>query len=230
MKDKFLVFLVEKEGTYQDYMRSYLGRSSKFGQRWHFREVGSLLYTVSIESEEGRLKHDTALHCNVAFNVAQNLLDGFRHYSYDLPVWIRESLGHWFERRVSPRWNSFDQNEGSPLQARPAWKWEPLTRSLIASGKYAPFSEAYTWRDFGKITFNDHVALWSRMDFLLSQGNEKWRKFLFAVKGRVDESWMPDQSDLVGATRDALQEAYGLSVLTFDERWAAWVKENYSTQ
>ena len=47
------------------------------------------------------------------------------------------------------------------------------------------------------------------------------------VKGRVDENWSADQSDLVGATRDALREAYGLSPLNFDDRWAEWVKANY---
>ena len=231
MKDKFLVLLVEKEGTYRDYLKHFIGRDSKYGQRWHCKDVGSLLFAVSAESEEGRLKHDTAMHCTVAFNVGQNLLDGFRHYSYDLPVWIREGLGHWFERRVDPKWNSFDQNEGSPADMKTTWKWEPIARRLAtAPGKCAPFPDAYTWRDFGKLTFEDHVAVWSRIDFLLAQDHAKWSKFLFAVKGRVDAQWVPDQSDLVGATRDALQAAYGISVLQFDEKWAEWAKEKYPAQ
>ena len=41
---------------------------------------------------------------------------------------------------------------------------------------------------------------------------------------------MPDQDDLVGATRGAIKKAYNLSVLQFDEKWANWVKENYATQ
>ncbi len=231
MRDKFLVLLFDKEGSFQDYMKSYLGRQSKYGQRWHFKDVSSLIYTVAAESDEGRLKDDTALHGNVAFNVSQNLLDGFRHYSYDLPVWIREGIGHWFERRVSPKFNSFDQNEGSPADVRNTWKWEPYTRRLLSGGgKFATFSEAYAWRDFGSITFDDHVAIWSRVDFMMAQGPEKWQTFLFEIKGRVDANWLPDQNDLVGATRDALQKAYGLSVLSFDEKWAEWVKANYATQ
>jgi hypothetical protein len=212
-------------------MKGYLGRESRFGQRWHSKDVSSLLYTVSTESDDGRLKHDTALHCNVAFNISQNLLDGFRYYSYDLPVWIREGLGHWFERRVDPKWNSFDQTEGSPADMKNTWRWEPYVRNLLhSSGKFAPFPEAYQWRDFGSITFNDHVTLWSRMDWLLAQDHGKWRAFLFEVKGRVTKEWLPDQSDLVGATRDALQKAYGISVLNFDEKWATWVRETYPAQ
>lgn len=230
MKRKFLLLLFEKETPFVQYMRGYLGRDSRFGQRWHFKDISSLLYTVATECDDGRLKHDTALHCNVAFNLAQNLLDGFRFYSYDLPVWIREGLGHWFERNVDPKWNSFDQTEGSPADMRNTWKWEPYTRNLLISGKYAPFAEAYGWRDFGSITFNDHVAIWSRVDFMMAQGPERWRAFLFEIKGRVTKDWLPDQDDLVGATRSAMQNAYGISVLQFDEKWAEWVREHYATQ
>jgi hypothetical protein len=74
------------------------------------------------------------------------------------------------------------------------------------------------------------VAVWSRIDFLFAQDHARWSKFLFAVKGRVDAQWVPDQSDLVGATRDALQAAYGISVLQFDEKWAEWAKEKYPAQ
>ena len=139
MKQKYLLLLFDREGPFLQYMQGYLGRKSLFGQRWHFKDISSLIYTVATDCDHGRLKHDTALHCNVAFNVAQNMLDGFRFYSYDLPVWMREGLGHWFERRVSPKWNSFDQTEGSPADMRSSWKWEPYTRKLLISGKSSQY-------------------------------------------------------------------------------------------
>jgi len=231
MKEKFLVLLFEKMGPFQQYTKDFLGRDTLFGQRWHFTEVGALLFTIAGECDDGRNKDDTALHCALAFNVGQNLLDGFRHYSYELPVWITEGFSHWLCRRVDPHWPNFDQNEGSIADMKKVWRWEPYVRNLVASGgRFAPFPEAYAWRDFGDITFNDHVAIWSRIDWLLSMGPDKWQKFLFLVKGRVDEQWLPDQSDLVGAVRDALQQAYGIPVLDFDRRWGEWVKATYPTQ
>lgn len=231
MKDKYLVLVFEKLGPYQQYMKGFLGRDSKFPQRWHFKETGSLLITMATESGEFPRKHDTALHCSLAFNVGQNLLDGFRFYSYDMPVWIREGWGHWNCRRIDPNWSNFDQNEGSIADMKTTSKWEVYCRGLIGSGKFAPFAEAYQWRDFGDIKFNDHVAIWSRVDWMLSQGPEKWRKFLFAVKGRVNpKDWSADQSDLIGAMRDAIQDAYGVSVLSFDDKWAEWVKATYPSQ
>ncbi len=231
MREKYLVLVFERLGPFQVYMEKYLGRPSKYPQRWHFADTSSILFTCATESDRFPLKHDTALHCALAFNVSQNLLDGFRYYAYDLPVWIREGFGHWNSRRIDPKWSNFDQNEGSVADMRVIEKWDVHCRNLLAStDKYAPFPEVAAWRDFGDISFNDHVMIWSRMDWLMSQGPERWRKFLFAVKGRVDEQWLPDQKDLVGATRDAIKEAYGLSFLNFDERWAEWVKQHYPTQ
>ena len=231
MKDKYLVLLVETMPPYQTYLRDYLGRETKFGQRWHFKDIGCLIYAVSTECDGGRLKHDTSLHCSLAFNVSQCLFDGFRYYNYDLPVWIREGLAHWFERRVDEKWNSYDQTEGSALDLKPTWKWKPLVRAMAGNGnKYAPFVTASAWRDFGDLKFEDHMAVWSRVDFLLAQGPEKWKAFLFDIKGRVNADWSPNQNDLVGAVRDSLQERYGLSPLQFDDKWAEWVKANYPSQ
>ncbi len=231
MKDKYLVLVFEKQGSFRQYMKTYLGRDSATPQRWHFKETSSILFTCATEDDVRPLKHDTALHCALAFNVSQNLIDGFRYYNYDMPVWIREGFGHWNCRRIDPKYPNFDQNEGSLADIKLIDRWEPYCRNLVtANGKFAPFAEAYTWRDFGAITFNDHVAIWSRMDWLMSQGPERWRHFLFQVKGRVDANWGPDQNDLVGATRDALQQAYGVSVLDFDRKWGDWVKATYPSQ
>ncbi|MBL8732609.1 MAG: hypothetical protein JNN13_09605 [Planctomycetes bacterium] len=230
MKDKFLVLVFEKGAVYQQYMKAYLGRDTQHPQRWHFKESSMLLFTMATEDDLFPKKHDTALHCGLAFNVSQNLLDGFRYYGYNLPVWIREGFGHWNWRRIDANWPSYDQDEGSVADMKVVPRWEPYCRALVANGKFTAFAEAAKWRSFGDIKFDDHVAVWSRIDWLIAQGPEQWRKFLFAVKGRTDDNWGPDQSDLVGAVRDALKDAYGLSVLDIDSKWAEWVKTNYPAQ
>jgi hypothetical protein len=230
MKDKYLVLLFEKVPSYQTYLKTFIGRDSKSPQRWHFKESSSILIALPTEDDQFPRRHDTALHCSLVFNASHNLLDGFRYYSYDLPVWIREGFAHWNSRRVDPKWPDFDQNEGSIADMKLIERWEPYCRSLIAGGKVTPFSQVVAWRDFGDIKFNDHVAIWARMDWMMSQGPEKWQKFLFGVKGRVDKNWLPDQSDLVGATRESLQAAYGVSIIDFDTKWADWVRANYPAQ
>jgi hypothetical protein len=229
--NKYLIFLPEKGTTYLDYLKRYIGRTGRFGQRWNFKEVGSLFYGIGGDMEDGRLKHDTAMHSHLCFNIAHNLIDGFRFYSYDLPVWIKEGIGHWFQRQVSEKWNDFDQNEGNLADMKTLWRWQPETRQLLTNGKGAPLSEVMKWRDYGEIKFDDHVLIWSRIDFMMSMGKERFSKFMFLVKGRVEPgTWLPDMKDLVGATRDALQEAYQLSPLSFDEKWKEWVIKTYAAQ
>jgi len=231
MSDKYLVLVIEKAGPYRQYMEKYLGRPTYQPQRWHFVDSSSLLFTCTTESNEFPLKHDTALHCALAFNVSQNLLDGFRYYSYNLPVWIREGFSHWSSRRVSIDWPNFDQNEGSVADMKRETKWKQYAKGLINNTKkYATFPEVAKWRDFGDITFNDHVMIYSRIDFLMSMGKDKWKTFLFTVKGRVDENWAVNEKDLVGATREALKKAYNLTFLNFDDKWRAWVKKNYPSR
>jgi len=231
MRDKYLVLVTEKEATHRQYLKKFVGRDSKFPQRWHFTDASSLLFACPTESDDFPLKHDTALHCALAFNVSQNLLDGFRYYAYDIPVWIKEGFGHWNSRRIDGKWPSFDQNEGSVADMRRLDKWKPYAKGLLnKKGKWAPFPTVAGWRDFGAITFNDHVMVFSRMDYLMSLGPAKWQAFLRTVKGRVDDQWRPDQRDLVGATREGLKSAYGLTFLNFDDRWKAWVKATYPSR
>ena len=231
MRDKFLLLVTEKESTHRQYLKKFVGRDSKFPQRWHFTDASSLLFACPTESDDFPLKHDTALHCALAFNVSQNLLDGFRYYAYDVPVWIKEGFGHWNSRRIDGKWSSFDQNEGSVADVKQLDKWRPYAKSLLnKTGKWASFPTVAGWRDFGAITFNDHVMVFSRMDYLLSLGPTKWQTFLRTVKGRVDDQWRPDQRDLVGATREGLKKAYGLTFLNFDDRWKTWVKETYPSK
>lgn len=231
MRDKYLLLVTEKESTHRQYLKKFIGRDSKFPQRWHFTDASSLVFACPTESDDFPLKHDTALHCALAFNVSQNLLDGFRYYAYDLPVWIREGFGHWNSRRVDGRWASFDQNEGSIADMKKLAKWRPYAKNTLGKPKkYAPFPTVAGWRDFGAISFNDHVMVFSRMDYLMSLGPEKWQTFLMTIKGRVDDQWRPDQRDLVGATREGIKKAYGLSFLNFDDRWKAWVKDTYPSK
>ncbi|MEM7202344.1 MAG: hypothetical protein AAF628_18885 [Planctomycetota bacterium] len=231
MPGKYTVLVTAKTGPYLDYLETFLGRVSSSGQRWHFKETGSLFYGAAADGEDAKLRHDTALHTHLVFNVAHNLVDGFRHYSYDLPVWIREGIAHWFARRISPRWPNYSQSEGGVADKRSTWRWRVTARRLMSSGKGAPLSEAYQWRDFSDIAFQDHVLIWSRWDYLMTLGNDKFAEFMFALKGRVDaKTWSSDDNDLPGATRDALRQVYGVSPLSFDERWREWVQENYPAQ
>lgn len=230
MRKKYEILIFEKTSTFQDYLKNFVGRVTTFEQRWHFKETGSLWFGVPIDRGEGQLKHDTGLHQCLGHNLAHNLLDGFRHYSYDLPTWLTEGFAHWFERTIAPKWMSYCQNEASLAEMKNEYKFKSVARRLVETGKGTVFSEAFGWRDYSQVSWNDHVLLFARIDFLMSMGKDKFAVFLRKVKGRVDKNWLPNQENLVGACRDALQEVYSLSPLTFDDKFKAWVIKTYPVQ
>jgi hypothetical protein len=231
-KDKYLFLLFERNETYQDYLRTFVGRRTAGGQQWNFKDIDALLYACAADNPEegGRLKDDTALHGHVIHAATHNLINGFLHYNYDLPVWMREGPAHWFERRISPHFNSFTRSEGSTMLQNRQWRWELETRKLLGGEKFTPLSELYTWRDFGQMEFPDHVMAWSRWDYLMSLGKEPFGKFFRASKTLVDPMTGAMKGDIVEGTREAMRSAYGLSPLLLDERWKAWALENYPTR
>ena len=170
------------------------------------------------------------MHGHLIHAATHSFVNGYLHYNYDLPVWIREGLAHYFERQVSPRFNSFTRGEGSAALGVRRWRFDFEARRLLGTDKYASFSKLYAWRDFGEMGFEDHVMVWSRWDYLMSLGQEKFARFMRAVKGRVDIATGITESKLTEATRKALLEVYGLSPLSLDERWGEFVKANYPSR
>jgi hypothetical protein len=230
MREKFLLLITEKGSTCIDYLKNFIGRDTKYGQRWHFIKSGVLLYAVGTTMEP-RLKDDTALHSHLIHNVVHNLIDGYRSYAYDIPVWITEGLAHYFERRISEKFNSFCKDEGAPHDPPAEWNWKPAVRAAVTGGKFKPFSEVMSYRQYSAIEWPDNRYLWSRWDYLLTTEHKKFGDFMLAVKGRVDpKTWIVDQSDIAAACREALRTAYGLTPLSLDEKWVEWVKATYPSQ
>ncbi|MEZ5964326.1 MAG: hypothetical protein R3F56_10815 [Planctomycetota bacterium] len=231
MREKYLLLITEKGATCEDYLKSFIGRDTSFGQRWHFIKTGALMYAVGTTMEDGRLKDDTALHAHLEHCLVHNFIDGYRSYSYDTPVWITEGLAHWFERRISERFNSFCRDEGAAHNPSAKWNWKPDVRAAVTAGKVRAFAEVMTWRQYSAINWPDNEFLWSRWDYLLATDPQKFGDFMLQVKGRVNpKDWSVDQSDIIAACREALRTVYGLTPLTFDEKWAEWVKTNYPSQ
>ena len=67
----------------------------------YVESCGATLVVVTHIGQDG-LREDHALHGHLAYNVAINLLDGFKHYSYETPTWLRVGLGHLIEREINP--------------------------------------------------------------------------------------------------------------------------------
>jgi hypothetical protein len=166
----------------------------------------------------------------VAFNMAINLLDGFKHYSYDTPIWIREGLAHLMEREVSPEWNTFDSSEGAIAEMTRESSWEPEVKKLIAAGKQVRMAELIGLKDFAELTLAHHFTTWSMVDYLVRTDPAGFACLNDQLHGYTNAQGIPDGSNMADRHRDAFKECLGVSYPEFDAAWAAWVQATYASK
>ncbi|MDP6425028.1 MAG: hypothetical protein QGG14_09805 [Planctomycetota bacterium] len=225
---KYCVLILKRASDYSRYLSLFVGKVQDDPQRWNFKTLGCQLIATSQETVADG-SHDTRMHCHIVFNVAHNLINGYRFYSYDLPVWFMEGMAHWFSRNVSQKYGlDFDQNESASAKMIHDGKWRP--RVLKWMSKLRPAAELLALRDFGQLTKYDHVKSWSIIDFLMDEyGDEKWRDYMNEIKGYIDpNSLQAVAKEVLNLQRKGLRSAYRLNALTLDEKWKDWVMKEYS--
>lgn len=225
MKAKFEVLILPSEPASQLYLSKQFGIRHKITQRWHLPAEQSISLTTHIQ--QGALRIDTALHGHVAFNLAHNFLDGFKHYSYETPVWLHEGLAHFMEREIDPHYNSFDSSEGSLASKTSKDDWGREVLKLIAADEAPRLSQLVGRKTYGELELDDHYVTWSMIDFLAREHPDALAALLGGLKGLKREDGWPDGGRVQDRQRELFRELFGGSYADFDERWRAWAREAY---
>jgi hypothetical protein len=225
---KYEVLLVPNEANLVTYVQNQFGLLTKKSQRWNVPTLHTISVTIHAGGEG--LREDEGMHAHLVFNLAINLLDGYKHYSYDTPIWIREGLAHFMEREVSQKFNSFDSAEGSVAETTRKSKWEPEVRKIVSSGKASRLAELMSMKEYSDLTLDRHYATWSMVQFLIQTNPDGWAKFNDALHGITNEHGLPDSTNLPEIHREKFKEHFGYSYAEFDTAWREWVMANYSGQ
>ena len=224
-KGKYEVLILPSEASHLTYLSDQFGLQIKRTQRWNVPERDTL--TVTIHVQQGTLKADPALHGHLAFNLAHNFFDGLRHYTYDTPIWLHEGLAHFLERRIDPRFNSFDGAEGSIPEMSRKSDWETPVKKLVNAEKAPRLAALVRKNNYGQLSLDDHFCTWSMIDFLHRTRPEGLAALLVNLKGRTGEDGFGDGSNLPEAHRELFKEQFGMSYSQFDSAWAEWVLATY---
>ncbi|MFT5291263.1 MAG: hypothetical protein ACI82F_003342 [Planctomycetota bacterium] len=225
MPRKFEVLILPSEGSLTRYLRESYGLTTKKTQRWHIVESGTL--QVTIHEQQASLKKDAALHGHVIFTTTQMMLNAFKHYSYDLPIWLMEGMGHLMERRLSPEYNTFSSSEGGSAQKTRKQDWEPPCYKLASKGDMPSFSSMVRMRDFADLDLPKHYGTWSVVDFMEREHPGFLRKLLHAIKGMTDGGNITNGSKLSDVQRNLFKSQLKLTYAQLDRAWVAWVGETY---
>ncbi|MFG0315732.1 MAG: hypothetical protein ACF8XB_00560 [Planctomycetota bacterium JB042] len=131
--------------------------------------------------------------------------------------WVHVGMAHWFEiRNFGPPNTWCHQEQGNFVH----WKgdsWEANVKKALAAGDEVKF-QAIVGRASETLDSKDHQFAWSFVDYLMWLDPHKMVKFLTLLKG-------PQLED-----RDALKQAYGITVGQFVDGWTEFVKTHYSSR
>jgi hypothetical protein len=222
---KFEVLLLPSEKAATTLLTSRLGLTTKLSQRWNIRERDSLCLVA--HTGQGQLNVDEGMHGHVLFNVTHMMLNGFKHYSYDKPIWIREGAAHWFERELNPRFNTFDSSEGSAAEMFKKSDWTAPTLKLIKSKDCPSFASLVRIRTFAELDRPHHLMTWSVFDFLVKEHPDFLKAYLGAISGIKNAEHIDDATTLPDVQRQLFRDELGMTYAQFEAAWRAWVSENY---
>lgn len=228
MHDKYEIMVFQEEGPFREYMQRTWGLTYVKPQRWNNVDRKCLWFGMNLQSEH--VRHDQHLHNLVLHNLAINLLNGYLFYGYDMPIWIKEGLAHWAARRNDPRFNAFDTVEGAFVAKKSLERWAPEVRKLVARDEAASFAALLRRMSFAELSFEDHLVVWSKVQFLIETDREKFGRFLTALKSRRTKDGYPDGSNLDDAQREAFKDIWGWTLQQAERRWVDWVLETYPSK
>ncbi|MFT7668880.1 MAG: hypothetical protein ACI8X5_001580 [Planctomycetota bacterium] len=225
MRDKYELMILPSKAAHLAFMNKHFGLTSPRTQRWNVVHRESL--TLTLHTQQGSLKVDECLHGHIAFSMGINFLNGLEHYTYDIPIWLREGIGHWAERRVTQKFNTFDGAEGSIPETSRESDWSGAAKKAISQEKAPRIASLMAMRGFGDLVLTDHFSVWSMIDFLHTAHPKEFAMFIQALKGRTNEDGFSDLSDVPAYHRSIFKEHLGMSYSAFDTAWREWALVNY---
>ena len=222
-KGKYELMIMPSEGDLEAYLSEQFGVQSKKTNRWNVVEDDTISVTMQIR--DGDLKKDLALHGHVAFNLAHNLLDGFKHYSYDTQIWLHEGLAHWFEREINPKFNSFDSGEGSEGVMSKKEDWDKEVLALVRGDKAPRMAELASIKNYADLTLDQHYVTWSMVKFLLEEHPTAFANINKILHGRMSaDGSQQNSSKLDDVHREAFKSELDMNYSQFDAAWKEWVQ------
>ena len=223
---KFCLLIVEQRGDLARYLRRFAGRNTEEPAAHFFKVSTSVAYVTTPDTRWDALKTERGLYCNVVYGMARNFAASFRGFTFEIPAWVSEGIGHWYKRRVDANdYDCFSALDQSQIGLVSGIDWRRKTRTRVEAGTWAKAADLLVWRTKDTADFDRHVMMWSRMDYLLSLGDERFARFLaeltnLPTTGIAFEEVCKQQ--LV-----ALQKAYDMDPAAFDVRWCEWVRKQY---
>jgi len=216
MRHKYDVLLLETQASLARYGEAFLHVRGLEGAYRSVHPDGGLVFVTAVEVVPG-LERDRALHAHVAFHVTGMLLDGYRSFRHEAPLWWAEGIAQRLARPIAtdPVCSTMPMRRAGTADGE---DWASRLRRRVRNGFTPSISEMFTWEPTRACSEAELMAMWSRVDYLIARDEEAFAHLAFLLKDPSPHARMQDE---------ALLEAYGLTPPEFDEAWALWVRRTY---
>lgn len=221
-KEKFDVVVHSTRATHYLFTKGFSGEQVTETLRWHCKDPDKLL--LSVPAEDPDLRKDKWLWPHIVHNLSHAMFCGYKHFSYDPPIWIDEGIALAMEKEAEPESTTHEGEEGTLRETKGPKDFGAAAKRLVQGGKPRSLSELTELKEFGDLSQDDQVAVWSRARFLIETHPAELAKLLGGIKGQLDEKQSPSGKDLPGLQRKLLQEIAGWTTFSFDEAWKTWAK------
>lgn len=172
--------------------------------------------TYSVPAIKRFFTNDESLHRNVVHHVTHLLLS---HQEPTLWIgqfkggWADAGLAHWFEDRFFGKCDNYCYQEVFVATRLRSEGWRPLVRERVAKDEAPPLAGLFE-QNTESLSEEQHLVAFSLVDHLLDHDAARTNELLRRLRSKV-------------ATRDALQDVFGWSVLELERSWKAWVLATY---
>ncbi|HED64970.1 MAG TPA: hypothetical protein ENJ09_05370 [Planctomycetes bacterium] len=218
-KGKYEVLILPDADDQVTFLHSQFGLQLRHTQKWNNMERDSMILVTNLT--EDNIRDGMQLRNHVTFNMVHQLVDGYKHYSYDTPLYLKEGLAHFMEREINPRFNSFSFSEGGLPEDMRKSDWDKAVARMIQKGRAPRLAELVSLRGFAEFDADDHLACWSMTVFLLEHYPHEYAQLFARLHGRKDEKGYPDGSNMREVHRKAFRELI-MPYAAFDQVWQAW--------
>jgi len=231
-RGKFIVLLSKKKSTLHRFANTYCaGNFTADSPIMHnFSRENVMLYGTSPELAEGYFGNDARLHANLAHGLTHAMLNGYKNYLHDMPVWLREGIAHCVVNEVEERYHSFIQIKDQFPNEKKLWIWQPRVRNLVKNEATMPMEKVMGYIHPKDFRIGHHLNIWSRVHYMLETDPERFASFCSEIKKRIKApgGTVISAEMIAEHQAKAWQRVYDMDPAEFDAAWSEWVLDTYA--
>ncbi len=217
MEAPYECYLFDEYAEHHRLCDVYVGRTNdKAGVQHHMREKPNyMMFTTADRMVPGG---DRTFSNHVIHHLAHNLADGFGNYYRETPAWLEEGLAHYYERRETPKDNTFCWTEGKSPTDFQKPNWRSTILALVRRGKDLPLGQWCEKEQPGALSGTEQGLSWSIVEWMIRTDPVRLAKVLQETQ---DYTKKPTAAEV-------LHRAFGITPNTLHERWRKYVKTEYA--